>query len=381
MSTSDRVAVDLHLLGEHETGNETYARELAIALCARSNFEISLLVPDRDALPEELRHHSGVVEIGRLPSVIRVGAQYPHLLSKLGVSLVHMPTYILPPRIKCASVVTVLDVSYLLHPKLVEPRVRWMLKALVGPSIRAATRVITISEASHRDIVTLYGVDPDKVVVTPLAAAKQFRPVSDDEVARVRSKYRLGAIYVLSVGNILPRKNIGRLVEAFSMIAASIENVQLVIVGRSAWKGSEVEQRVRQLGLTGRVRFLGYVPDEDLPALYSGAQVFCFPSIHEGFGLPVLEAMACGTPTIASNASSLPEVVGDAGLLFPPDSVTEMAAMLRLVLLDPELRLTLASKGTRRAASFSWDRTAQRTEDVYGDALRSTNVRPRLSRS
>jgi glycosyltransferase involved in cell wall biosynthesis len=368
-SSRSSVAVDLHLLGSRETGNETYARELAIALCARSNFDFRLLVPDRTVLPHDLRSHPGVIEIGRLPSAIRVGFQYPRLVSNLRVGLVHMPTYVLPPFLRCASVITVLDVSYLVRPELVEPRIRWMLKALVGPSIRAANRVITISESSKRDIVTLYRVDPDKVVVTPLAAAKQFKRVSSDEVQRVRSTYAISAPYVLSVGNILPRKNLARLVEAFSTIAAEIESVQLVIVGRSLWKGSDVERLVHELGLVNRIQFLGYVPDADLPALYSGAEVFCFPSIHEGFGLPVLEAMACGVPTLTSDSSSLPEVVGDAGLMFPPESVADIAALLRHTLLDQELRVALASKGLHRAASFSWDFTAQLTEEAYRDAF------------
>src|SRR5450759_3321620 len=223
------VALDLHLLGTHETGNETYARELAIALCARSTFDFKLLVADRTVLPSGLRDHPGIVKIGRLPSVLRVGVQYPNLLSNRVIGLVHMPTYVLPPLVRCASVVSVLDLSFLLYPELVEPRVRWMLRALVGPSIRAADRVIAISESSRRDIVGRYRVDPSKVSVTPLAASKHFRRVPTEEVQRVRSKYNVRARYVLSVGNILPRKNLVRLVEAFAVAAAGIESVQLLL--------------------------------------------------------------------------------------------------------------------------------------------------------
>ena len=365
----DSIALDLHLLGAHETGNETYARELAISLCANATFDYKLLVPERGVLPTELQGHPGVTEIGRLPSILRVGIQYPRLLANLKMALGHMPTYILPPRMPCASVVTVPDVSYLLYPELVEPRVRLMLRALVGPSIRAATMVVAVSESSRRDILRLYRADPAKVAVTPLAAAKHFKHSSHAEIERVRAKYQLAQTYVLSVGTIVPRKNITRLVEAFAIVARTMTDIQLAIVGKSAWKGSGVENRVRQLGLAKQVRFVGYVPAADLPALYSGAAVFCYPSLHEGFGLPALEAMACGVPTVTSATSSLPEVVGEAGLMFQPESITEMAADLQRVLADVDLSAKLAAKGRSRAALFSWDRTAHLTEAIYYNAL------------
>jgi glycosyltransferase involved in cell wall biosynthesis len=177
--------------------------------------------------------------------------------------------------------------------------------------------------------------------------------------------HNLGGRYVLAVGNKQPRKNLSRLVRAFSSIALEMPDVTLVIVGQSGWQGSDVEQTVKSLGLNTRVRFTGFVPETDLPALYSGADVFCYPSLYEGFGLPPLEAMACGAPTITSNTSSLPEVVGDAALTVDPMSIEEMAGALRSLLADSTKREEYGRRALRQAALFSWDKTARLTRDAY----------------
>jgi glycosyltransferase involved in cell wall biosynthesis len=262
-------------------------------------------------------------------------------------------------------VLSIHDVSYKVYPHFFSPRVRLLLALLVGPGIRRAARIVTISESSKRDIVRYYGVRPEKIVVTPLAAGQQYKPQPANEVARVLHAHNLGGRYVLAVGNKQPRKNLSRLVRAFSSIALEMPDVTLVIVGQSGWQGSDVEQTVKSLGLNTRVRFTGFVPETDLPALYSGADVFCYPSLYEGFGLPPLEAMACGAPTITSSTSSLPEVVGDAALTVDPLSVEEMAGALRSLLADSTKREEYGRRALRQAALFSWDKTARLTRDAY----------------
>jgi glycosyltransferase involved in cell wall biosynthesis len=174
---------------------------------------------------------------------------------------------------------------------------------------------------------------------------------------------------VLAVGNKQPRKNLPRLVQAFSSLAAEMPEPALVIAGQSGWQGSEVKNVVKEIGLGGRVRFIGFVPGADLPALYSGAEVFCYPSLYEGFGLPPLEAMACGAATITSNTSSLPEVVGDSALTVEPTSVADLAQALRVLLDNEAMRREYSRRGIERAALFSWDRTARMTRDVYDAVL------------
>jgi glycosyltransferase involved in cell wall biosynthesis len=235
--------------------------------------------------------------------------------------------------------------------------------------MRRAAKVITLSESTKSDLVRFYRLPPNKVVVTPAAASREFTPRPKAEVDKVRERYGVSGEYVLAVGNVQPRKNLRRLVESFGELAGDFPDLTLVIAGGSGWRSSEVGAAVSRLGLESRVRFTGYVAGEDLPALYSGATLFCYVSLYEGFGLPPLEAMACGTATITSNRSSLPEVVGDAALQTDPYSVCEIASAMRRLLSDSPLRAEYECRGLERAALFSWERTARMTRDVYDDVL------------
>lgn len=363
------IALDGHMIGTRETGNETYIVELGAALGRLGGYDYRLYTPHPGAVVGALKSAPGISTrpFADVPSFVRIPWLYPRLVQKDHVSLLHM-TYIASPRASCPVVLSVHDVSYRIFPEFFSPRVRLILRLLVGPSVRHAARVITLSECARRDVIGFYRVPPERVTVTPAAAGPQYTPQPQSEVARVRAAYNLPQRYVLAVGNVQPRKNLPRLVEAFSAAAEEADMV-LVIVGRSAWRGSEVEATVKRLGLGERVRFAGYVPDSDLPALYTGATLFCYPSLYEGFGLPPLEAMSCGTPTITSNVSSLPEVVGDAALMVDPTSIAEIAAALRYLLTGDAARQEYRARGLNRAALFSWDRTAQLTRDVYDEVL------------
>src|SRR5688572_2144026 len=284
-----RIGLDAHMVGTRETGNETYVVQLAAALARFGEYDYQLYTPHPEKLsPEVMGIELPVRTFPNVPSFVRIPLLYPYLMQKDRISLMHM-TYIAPPIAPCPIVLAVHDVSYRVYPHFFSPRVRLVLGLLVGPSMRRAARVITISESTRRDIVRFYRVSPRRVAVTHLAAGPQYRPQPPEEVERIRREYGVRGRYILAVGNVQPRKNLPRLVEAFGSIVVEAPDVELVIAGRSTWRGSEVEAAVERAGLGERVRFVGYVADADLPALYAGASVFCYPSLYEGFGLPPLE--------------------------------------------------------------------------------------------
>jgi glycosyltransferase involved in cell wall biosynthesis len=354
------------MVGTHETGNETYIVQLAEALGRLGGYDYRLYTPVPEAIPPQVLSSPSVSvrAFANVPSFVRIPWLYPRLARRDELRLLHM-SYVAPPRLPGPLVLSIHDVSSRVYPAFFSPRVRLLLGLLVGPGVRRAARIITISESAKRDIVRFYRVRPGRIVVTHLAAGSQFSPQSDREVSRVRQAYSLPSRYILAVGNRQPRKNLPRLVQAFAGLAADMPDLTLVIAGQSGWQGSDVESAVRDRGIGGRVRFTGFVPDADLPALYSGAEIFCYPSLYEGFGLPPLEAMACGTPTVTSNTASLPEVVGDAAMTVDPTSVEQITFALKSLLESQDMRLDYARRGMARAALVSWERTARLTRDVY----------------
>ncbi|MFQ5811568.1 MAG: glycosyltransferase family 4 protein, partial [Anaerolineae bacterium] len=226
--------------------------------------------------------------------------------------------------------------------------------------------LIADSSATKRDLIERYGIEPDKItVVYPGYDTLASRPVRDEKaIEAVKARYDVVGDYILFVGTLQPRKNLTRLIEAFSNLQYPISNIQLVIAGKRGWLYEKIFRRVEELNLEGTVLFPGYIAAEDLPALLYGARLFVFPSLYEGFGLPVLEALACGTPVVCSNASSLPEVAGDAALLVDPLDVEGLAAAMERVLGDEELRAELIERGFEQARKFSWERCARETLDV-----------------
>jgi glycosyltransferase involved in cell wall biosynthesis len=235
--------------------------------------------------------------------------------------------------------------------------------------------VITDSEYSRRDLQHVLRFPADGIRVVPLGVADRFRPGTPEVKDRVIARYQLAAPFILSVGVQQERKNLGRLVEAFADLRSRLQTHKLVIAGHSIWRSRDVAEQVARLGLQDAVTLLGHVPDDDLPALYSAADAFVFPSLYEGFGLPVLEAMACGTPVVCSDSSSLPEVAGQAACLVDPMNVRAISDGMYRSLNDPDLRARLRVAGVERARTFSWDRTAGLTLDVYRSVVR---LEPRL---
>ncbi len=311
-----------------------------------------------------------VVDAPISPFSLRQQWVIPRILRRLGANVYHSPYYLMPYCLKVPAVVTMYDLIPLLFPQHVSPIARLLFRWMTALALRAASRVIVISQATHRDLLTFYHLPPQKVTAIPLAADPGFHPPPPTEIERVRRKYALPEDYLLYLGINKPHKNLVRLIDAFSRFTFHVSRFTLVIAGAWDSRYPEPRQRAEALGLENVVRFLGPVPEADLPALYSGATLFVFPSLYEGFGLPVLEAMACGTPVVCSNTSSLPEIVGEAALTFDPLDVEGMAAKIEEALGNEALREEMRGKGLQQAAKFSWERTAQETLKVYREAER-----------
>jgi glycosyltransferase involved in cell wall biosynthesis len=344
------------------TGTEGYSLRLIQALLAldqRNDYVLYFNQPPAPGLLDQgprCRHR--VMPFPRLWTHLRLSAE----LAVHPPDLLLVPAHVLPLIHPRRSVVTVHDLGYLHEPQAHRPLDRLYLDLSNRYHVRAATRLLAISQATKDDLVRHYGVAPERVIVTYLAAGDDMRPVDDPaRLGSVKSRCGIAGDYLLYVGTLQPRKNLARLVQAFAPVAADYPALQLVLAGKKGWMYEEIFAQVRRLGLEGRVVFTGYVGEEDLPALYSGALAFVFPSLYEGFGMPVLEAMACGAPVVASNTSSLPEVAGDAALLVDPMAVDALSAALALVAGDPGLRAGLRARGLIQAARFSWERCARET--------------------
>jgi len=281
----------------------------------------------------------------------------------------HATDQLLPRLRHIRSVFTLYDVAFALRPETHTRPNRWFLSLMMPRFLRAADALIAISECSKRDAARLYGIEPAKIRVIYLAADRRFRPASTPEQAAARARYELPARYILFVGAIEPRKNLSMLLDAYAPLLSEDPELRLVIAGPYGWLYAPFLKRLDALGLRERVIFPGWVAGEDLPALYSAAEAFVYPSLYEGFGLPVLEALACGTPAVCSDTSSLPEVAGDAALLVAPDDTAGWTAALRRVLNDATLRAEMRARGVRQAARFSWDETARRTLEVYRELI------------
>jgi glycosyltransferase involved in cell wall biosynthesis len=293
------------------------------------------------------------------------------MLADRAVDVAVFPNYIVPLAAPCPTISVVHDLAVYRTPELFTWRKRAVTRALLGRSVESASAVATVSEASRRDIIDRLGVAPERVVLLPGAAHPACGPVSESVIQAVRAKHGLTRPYVLTVGTIEPRKNLLTLLAAYDEIGkrakphlpgsatAAAEEIDLVVVGGRGWRDRQLLDELEARTPLGRVHWLGYVPEDELIALYGGARLFVYPSRLEGFGLPVLEAMSCGAPVVASDVAALREVAGDAALLVPPGDVPALAEAMEAVLAQPERAERMRALGRLRAQSFSWTRTAQ----------------------
>lgn len=294
----------------------------------------------------------------------------PIVLRQRRVDLLHAMAFVGPLWSPCPFVVTIYDLSFYRYPEAFRPWNRLYLSIFTRLSTRRARRVIAISESTRRDVVTILGVPPDRVDVAYCGVDESLRPLPAAEVASFRSRRALPDRFILFLGTLEPRKNIRTLIRAYGQWHKLESGIpKLVIAGGKGWYYDQVFAEVEDLGLAGQVIFPGYVMQQELPWWYNAAECLVYPSRFEGFGLPVLEAMACGTPVVTTNVSALPEVAGDAALLVAPDDEPQLVEAMRRVLNDESLRQEMASKGLAQAANFTWARTACQTVTAYDRAL------------
>ena len=363
-----KVGINAHVLGTEVGGDKNYVRNVI-----RS---VSAVDPDGDytlflGKPLPVEPILGAERMRRIVvepynPLIRMPITFPLAIARERIDVVHVQ-YIAPPICPAHIVVTVHDISYERYPQFFAPAAITQLRILVPLTIRHAVTVLTVSEFSRQDIIRRYGVPPDKVVVAHGSADPMFQPIHDDaRLAHVRNRYGTGDYFILCVGNLQPRKNLVTLIKAYVRLRqAGVTQHKLVLVGGKSWLYDDIFAAARDSGYADDFVFTGFVPDDDLVALYNAAELFVYPSLFEGFGAPPLEAMACGTPVVTTNTSSIPEVVGNAALLVEPLDVEGMAHAMVIALDDPTLRAQLSARGLDRASVFSWDAAAHTILDVY----------------
>jgi glycosyltransferase involved in cell wall biosynthesis len=365
-----RFAVDAHAIGRHLTGNEVYIRSLLGGFAEvdrRSDFITYVSEPGAARwIPERftVRHVSA-------NPYSRLGWDLGRLIRADRPDLIHVQ-YTAPLLARTPIVVTVHDVSFIEHPEYFTGTRRSQLRLTVGRTVKRAARILTVSEFSRDAILRAYDIAPEKVRVIPNAANPEFRVIGRERAQKaVRDRLGFEAPFIFSVGDLQPRKNQIGLIAAFSKLLTDYPQLRhhLVLTGKETWFTPKVRDAARSCGFAARIHFTGFVSDDDLLELYNACDCFVFPSFYEGFGLPILEAMACGRAVACSNTTSMPEVADGAGLLFDPHQTAEITRALKDLLLDSELRSRMERLGLQRAASFTWKKSARATLEVYKEVF------------
>jgi glycosyltransferase involved in cell wall biosynthesis len=374
-----RFSVDAHAIGCHLTGNEVYIRNLLHEFAKLDRTSDFIAYVSKPGAHLQVPKNVQTRQVSENP-FRRLGLDLPMKLRYDKPDLLHVQ-YTGPLSCSVPLVVSVHDVSYLEHPQYFTRLRSRQLRFTVKRTVEAAARILTPSEFSRRAILRNYKLDEQKVVVVPNAVSSYFRPVERESAAAlVEEKFGISGPFVLTVGDLQPRKNHLGLLHAFEETLRQHPHLphRLVFVGKETWYSKELHRAVMRSNVAGRVDFTGFVEDPDLLQFYGACDLFVFPSFYEGFGLPILEAMACGRAVACSSATAMPEVANAAGILFDPYSVPEMARAIGDVLLDEEMRVRLERLGTNRAASFTWERAAQRTLDVYYEVAGVSKPMPAL---
>ena len=368
-----RIAFDVTAARTNRMGTGTYTRQLVDSLRPFLGerllpIEFGLARPQlhrktsRDRLAT-LTHDTWWTQVGTLKAAVARKA-----------SLLHMPAMLAPVRSSLPVVVTIHDLAIVRYPQKFRPWHRTFTRYLLPRLVRSVSAIVSDSQATKNDLIELLGVAPERVTVIPCGIGASFTPAldGDSHLQSVQARYALPSRFAITVGAIEPRKNLPRLLRAIDMLSTSrpeLRDLTLIHVGPAGWLTEDVTRTLGELRLHDKVRFLGYVPDDDLAALYQLARVSVYASLFEGFGLPVLEAMASGCPVVTSNTSSMPEVAGDAAILVDPTSEDSIADGLARVWTDDCLRADLIARGYRRAATFTWEAAARQTLQVYERVL------------
>lgn len=367
--------------GYRQAGVHFYARNLIAALAAAKLPEPAAVLVSPTAV-DEASAAAGVLAVRAasrtteqpFSRIYVEQVETPRVLRALNARLYHGLGFVAPLRAPCPTVVSIMDLSFITQPHAHKRSNRAYLARFARASCQRAARVIAISEWTKRDVVAHFGIPPERVDVTPLGVDHaRFAPQSRDAVAAFKAARGIGERAIFYLGSLEPRKNLPRLIEAFRILWSelSVPNAQLFIGGNLAWKYEDVLAQVGRPELAGRITLLGRVGDAELPLWYSACAAMAYPSLYEGFGLPALEAMACGAPVVTSNVTSLPEVVGDAAVTVDPLDVRALAGALARVLTGADLRAEMRARAIARAAQFTWARTAALTIESYAQALQS----------
>jgi glycosyltransferase involved in cell wall biosynthesis len=366
------IVLDLRIVRQPLTGVGRYLTQLAAFLAAdpaAADLTFLTLIRAGEApvspLPARIAPRPAG---GSLPLTVSQQLILPAAVMRFPYALYHYPNFDVPVLLRGPVVATCHDLEPLRHPELFSSPIVWFYR-LFAQGLRRASHVITVSASTAHDVEQLLGIPPDRITPIHHGVDDRFTPAADDEKARCRAVYDLPATYVCYVGNTMPHKNLPRLIEAMALVVRHRPDASLMLVGAPDKYRPAVEAAVERFGLQRAVRFLGRVPEADLPAIMSAAAVFAFPSLYEGFGLPVLEAMACGTPVVTSTRASLPEVVGDAAATVDPLDSSGLAEQILRLIEDPGEAARLREAGLRRARAFTWRRCALEHLAVYRKVL------------
>lgn len=352
-------------------GIGTYIRQLVGALSRlECSHTFSMIIARQDAekiiAPSGWKIHQSSIAKYSAGEFLRLGYD----VRRTGVDLFHSPHYTLPMGLRGRSVVTIHDLIHLKFPATFNVLQRTYARSMIGHALKHAGRIIAISEFTQRDLVLTFGVKEEKVDVIYLGVGEEFRPIHDTKaIGHFRDRFALRNPFILYVGNVKPHKNLDTLVEAFRGVLAHHNHLDLVLVGEKLSNHKAVWSKVRAFKIEPHVKELGRLSREDLVCAYNAAEVLVLPSRYEGFGLPALEAMACGTPVIVSNAGSLPEIVGVAAMIFQLDNQGALEDAIKATMTDSSLRKDLVKRGLERVKKFSWDETARKTLEVYESVL------------
>jgi glycosyltransferase involved in cell wall biosynthesis len=362
-----RIGIDARLVYYHKAGIGQYILRLSQALAQIDNDDEFVLFASRKDSTRIVTQSNFRRQTLWTPSHHRFERQALSLeLLPHSLDVLHSPDFIPPQHVRYPTIITVHDLAFLLYPRFMT-RESARYYGQVDIAARQANHVIAVSQSTKRDTIRLLGVPEEKITVIHEAAHPLFTPVTNEEaLARTRERYRLPENFILFVSTIEPRKNLPTLLRAFRQLRDKYKtDAVLAIAGNRGWLADEVDHVIDELKLSEIVRFIGGVPNDELVYLYNAARIFVWPTFYEGFGLPPLEAMACGTPVITSNVSSLPEVVGDAAMLINPEDVDGLTVTMWRVLSDEKLQREMRAKGLKRAQTFSWERAARETLAVY----------------
>ena len=374
-----RIALDGFSLSSPKTGIGHYTLQLARALAEISpqdNFELISPFPFSDSVVQELQQASIPNLNLNHPQSASFRRRWwalglPLFLRQNSFDLFHGTNYEVPLWNRRRNVLTIHDLSLLLHPEYHEPRLVRRARRRLPLMIRSAAKIIAVSESMKREMCEHLGIRPERIAVTPEAPRLNFRPLPLAETSATRQRLGIGPDFILAVGTIEPRKNLLTLVRALDLILRTTAlRPQLVIAGGEGWLMEELYSFVSESSIGERVRFIGYTSDDELRALYSSCRISVYPSLYEGFGLPPLEAMACGAPVIASRIPAIEETVGKAALLIDPTSIEDLAGRMVQLWNDEQQRAQLSEAGRRHAAKFTWQGTARLTLDVYREIVR-----------